>query len=229
MDKNYFGYLRVGRLAVGLIFLILAFFLFSCGSPGGGDDELNPAEGFLQVSPQELDSGDRTRVTAFLDDIPSEGVVVKFRLAAKLSYVEGSTTLEVGDDVKTFDPDFDQVIGSGGRERRYLVFDLPGELFAGEVAARLSFLLEGEGTIKSGQIEIDTDLNDPTLSFSEKFSSALPQFDVLESVEINVSDQSGFFKPTVTPTPTITNTPTITPTARPTRTPRPTATATTAP
>jgi hypothetical protein len=190
----------------------LCFIACGGGGSGGGESSLSPAQVSIDAAPKNIDSGDRIRVKIFLADIPNDGVLLKLRYSSRLAYVKSSGQLRVSEALGTIDPGVNVTLGQAVK-KSYLVFDLPHEVFGDFSNAELELLLEGQGRISNGRIEVDSDINDPSLTIDEKFSSLQPEFNTLDFEEVDVNDESGQIPPTPTYTPTITPTPAATATA----------------
>ncbi len=209
--------------------LIFAVSVLSCGlggGGGGGEDELIPANAFIEAAPREIDSGERIRFNVLLSDIKEDGVLLKVRFNSRLIYVKGTSQLRVNDDDVRVNPAANETVNNN---QTYLVYDLPGGAFGNERNAQLEFILEGAGKLTRSNVEVDADFNDPNIPFKDKFTTLSPEFDNESSVEVTVDDSSGQNQATITPTPTITLTPSLTPTQTSTRTPRATLTPTATP
>lgn len=209
--------------------LIFAVSVLSCGlggGGGGGGDELVAADVSIVASPRQIDSGDRIRVTIFMSDIKEDGLLLKLRYSSRLAYVRNSSTVTVDGDNVSVNPGANETINNN---LTYLVYDLPHSTFGDNDNAQIELILEGQGRLSEGEIEVDADFNDPSQSFSQKFSVLSPEFDPKAFVRVTINDESGEVRPTITRTPTITYTPSLTFTPTNTRTPRPTLTPTPTP
>jgi hypothetical protein len=90
---------------------LLALFV-SCGG-GGGGGESGVAEISLEVTPNEIDSGDRMNVRVDLSNVQVPGVAVKFRVPTELRYIRGTAFLQTGDLLVALTPDFNVAESSG--------------------------------------------------------------------------------------------------------------------
>lgn len=219
---------RICHLVAGAAFLAV---VISCGSGGGGGggNDLEPADVSLRAEPRLIDSGDRIRVTANLNDVKETGVLLKFHYSNRLRYVLNTSVLTVeGEEVKV-NAAANRAVGRELAGETYLVYDLPGSAFGESRDAELSLTLEGLAKLSDGEIEVDADFNEPGLTIDQKFTVLRPEFDPVASVRVTVEDSSGQIRPTATTIPSITPTPEATATATSTRTPRPSNTPTATP
>jgi hypothetical protein len=164
--------------------------LTGCGGGGGGSDSfVGAADVGLDVSPTEIDSGDRTEVAITLANVIEDGVALKVRFPDALKYVRSSALLLVGQKEVDLTPKFN---GLGDDSDRYLVFYLPqsffrpsGQEYEGEEGT-VVLQLEGVEAVTDGLIEVDVDVDDPLQSNDGEFSVQAPEFDPAASSPISV-------------------------------------------
>ncbi len=70
--------------------------------------------------------------------------------------------------------------------KRYLVFFLTRDAFAESRTGTLTFRLRAKDVLDSGRVELDVDLDDPSISNDEEFSVSNPQFESEEHIGIRV-------------------------------------------
>ena len=181
------------RLTLYSLFLAaaVAMPISGCGGGGGGgsDSFVGAAEVGLDVSPTDIDSGDRTEVAITLANVIEDGVALKLRFPDALRYVRSSALLLIGQKEIDITPKFN---GAGEDSDRYLVFYLSQSLFRrsgqeydGEEGT-VVLQLEGVEAVTDGLIEVDVDVDDPLQSNDGEFSVETPEFDPAASSPISV-------------------------------------------
>ncbi len=174
-------YIKIDKIVLGLSILLL----FGCGGGGGGGDEfIGAAVVTVSSSPREIDTGDRAEVRANIAKIHKNGIALKFRFPNGVRYVNGSALLvSEGDEVKA-SPTVDVSVENDS----YLVFYLKQEQFPDDLVGALTFQLEGISKFSSGEIEVDADVDDPTIPNDQEFNAQEPEFGVEDSTPIAVTD-----------------------------------------
>ncbi len=158
----------------------------ACGSGGGGGGASEPAQVIITVSPEILDSGERTTVKVSLFDFSEEQVAIKVRYPAALDYVtESSTYVIEGQDVDA-GPD----VEDSDETHDYLVFYFDTETLEGSDRLELFFKLRAAADVTPDDIEVDIDLDDPDIKNSEEFAVATPLFDAQDEAFIQVGETS---------------------------------------
>ena len=198
--------------ALNILLLGLVTMVVACGFGGGGgggsdSDEVNviPAQVGLNVSPRRLDTGDKTKITVFLTNLNEGGVQLKIRVPTNLDYVRSSSRIKINGEYESLDPN----VVTSSTDKTYIVYFLSGNLLGDDNYGELELVLLGSGGVSSGTVELDADLDRPSLPTSERFAVASPQFEATESVGITVDGDSsggGSSTGTATPTPTATAT-----------------------
>ena len=155
-----------------------------CGCGGGGGDSSSDFSGAANVSmsvqPSTLDSGDRALVSVEVSDVHPNGIALKFRYPSGLTYVPKSGSLFVDEKKATLKPAIIAISSDG--ESTYLVYYLPQKLFrrAGQQYAgdpgTVEFQLVGKSAVHDGLIEVDADVDDPTVSNTTEFNISKPEF-----------------------------------------------------
>lgn len=180
-----------------LIFLFSSLFIISCNS-GGGDDAGPGSSGAAEVSvttsPKTIDVQDRTMTRIRLADVNRNGIVVKIRFPSKLEYVSGTSYLKVEEEDRDVNPDVSVQDGS----KRYLVFFFPRSYFGdvpdsededeGSETGELRLELVGRERLSSGTIEVDVDVDDPTIPNSSEFTLDNTAFQAESDASIEVVD-----------------------------------------
>jgi hypothetical protein len=166
-----------------------------CGGGGGGDstDFSGAATVSLSLTPSVLDSGDRTQITVEVGDVHPNGIALKLRYPTGLAYVPKSATLLVGEKETDIAPR--NVVTSTDGGSVYLVFYLPQKLFkrakeiySGEPGT-VQLQLVGKSSVKDGLVEVDADVDDPTVNDNIEFNVATPEFlaEDQQSITVEVS------------------------------------------
>ena len=179
---------------------LMTLCLTSCGGGGGGNNStfVGAADVSLTVSPNSIDSHDRTQVKVRITNVIDTGILLKVRYPSKLSYAVNTAKLQLDSeqDGRQVDPSFNGPSGS----KTYLVFFLSRSSF-GDVSsgsgsetvsepATLTFELIGDGRLADGLIEVDADVNDPTIPDSTEFNVSDPQFEPQSDASIEVKESS---------------------------------------
>jgi hypothetical protein len=163
------------------------------GGGGGGDEFVGAANVSINSSPQQIDSGDRTRVSIELSDVHENGIAVKVRFPSGLRYVPSSSFLMVGEREIDISPTVNATDDT--EDQTYLVFYLTQSQFRrsnqeynGE-SGTLLIQLEGRKTVVDGEIEVDPDVDDPAEDNTIEFDLASPEFVSEASASITVVSQ----------------------------------------
>lgn len=161
-------------LTLSLLTVLPAFFA-GCGGGGGGgggSDSVDiAARVFLSVSPATIDTGDRTTVSVLIEQVNSEGAAIKVRFPVGMSYILGSSELEVDGELSDIAPTSNVSDETNG----YLVYYLR-QSTVGDDSAVLTLKLLGTAAVKKGLIEVDADIDDPALDNQSEFQVATPNF-----------------------------------------------------
>ena len=164
-----------------ILILLTSLFLNFCGGGGGGgvSSAPDPAHVTIDANPNYLDSGDRTAVTVDLYDVNDLGIALKLKYPKGLDYVVSSAHLEIDDQTYSAIPaSGEQTSG----DFTYLVFYFSKSV-VGDNSGRLSLFLQGNSAV-DGQVQVDVDLDDPTLSNGSEFSVADPKFNAQDAAGI---------------------------------------------
>ena len=147
--------------------------LTACGGGGGGDDDyIGAAKLSLDVSPSKIDTGDRTLVKIKVSESDENGIILKVRFPAGMTYVTDSSTLERDGGEFDLSPLFNEA-GEGGN---FLVYFIENSKFGSDNKGDVQFLLEAVSNFGEGQIEVDADVNDPLIEDNLEFDSEEPDF-----------------------------------------------------
>ncbi len=152
------------------------------GGGGGGTNEDLAATVSLTVSPGSIDTGDRTTVEVFIDDLNEDGAAIKIRFPTGLTYIVGTSELEVAGDALDVAP----TNNVSGDSNNFLVYYFRKSTF-GDDNGILRFKLTGVAKVADGKIEVDADLDDPNISNQTEFSVSTPNFDAQSSDGITVN------------------------------------------
>lgn len=72
--------------------------------------------------------------------------------------------------------------------KRYLVFYLTRDAFGSDNSGTLSFVLRAKEVLDSGKVELDVDLDDPSVPNNTEFSLENPQFEAEQSVTVRLKN-----------------------------------------
>lgn len=188
--------MRTTQLTALLAALFSATALLGCGG-GGGDGESDfsgASTTSLNLTPSEIDSGDRALIEMSVGDVHENGIALKLRYPEGLVYVPSSAKIIVDDKETALTPLINQV--TPDKESVYLVFYLrqksfkrPGEDYNGEPAT-IQLQLAGKSAVRDGLVEVDTDVDDPAIVDAQEFNIASPEFlaDDQASISVQVAD-----------------------------------------
>ena len=171
---------------LSLITLASALALTGCGSSGGDDDFIGAAHVSISASPTTIDTGDRTSIKITISDLHKDGILLKIYHPSAFSYVQNSASLRIEDKEYHLDPDIDIASGEFVKAGRFLVFFLSHKTFGESQYGELRFELEGMSTIRSGEVGVDADVNDPLIDDSVEFEPSDPKYASEASVWITV-------------------------------------------
>jgi len=173
---------RLTILLITLTFLVSA--LSSCGgsSSSGGSDFFGA--GFVSISaqPNQIDTGNRTKITTFISDTHKDGVLLKFRMPLALFYVPGTARLRVDNNEKTLTPD----VNIETADEIFMVYFLEQKDFGMNNVGKLTFELRGNEILSKGRVEVDLDVNDKFIEDEVEFDPENPEFTATDWVEITV-------------------------------------------
>jgi hypothetical protein len=157
-----------------------------CGS-GGSDSSAFGGTAFVSVSasPNLIDVGDQTFVKIEVGDISNESFFLKVRFPPSLSYIAGTSFIEVdGKDVRR-DPE--RIFYNEDERKNYLIYFLEKAEIDNEKDTRVTLNLVGEERLSSGKIEVDPDIDNPNIPNNEEFDPANPQFGAETETDIEVN------------------------------------------
>lgn len=144
--------------------LVLSTLLAGCGGGGsdGGDGQFQAANVGVSVSPSSIDTGDRTEVRVSVSEVTTDGIILKIRFPAELSYVLGSSFLKV-DNREEGDRDITPayyVPGEAGGAT-FLVFTFTLTDFGANNSGEVVFQLRGDEATEDesslAAVEVDAD------------------------------------------------------------------------
>lgn len=160
--------------------------LTACGGGGGDSDEQFVGAALVNIDavPRETDPGKRVRVMARINEVHRDGVFVKIRFPDGFSYAPATSRFLYRDTERAVDPQFNVAATKEGSV--YLVFNLARSLFGEDNEGMLILELNADSGVQSGSIEIDADVNDPTVPDQSEFSVENSEFDAQDDVEIEV-------------------------------------------
>lgn len=166
-----------------ILFILTILLLTSCGGGGGGDDSfVGAANTLIDISPNEIDTGDRAQVIVRISDVNTSGIILKILYPESLGFVSESASLEVDNNEDDLDPD---VIVTGD-DGRYAVFFISSDDIPEDKEGRLSFVLEANDTLSEGTISVDADVDDPLINNNVEFDIEQPEFLAEDSEDIRV-------------------------------------------
>lgn len=171
------------RNLLGIITLLP--FLVSCGGGGGGGGSATGAA-FVRIDakPRVIDTGDRILVSLQVADIHDNGISLKIRFPAELSFVEGSAVIDVEEEETGIVPD----VQAASDSETYIVFYLSGNDFGRNEEGLLTFELQGREPAEDAAIEVDPDVDDPLIDNAIEFSVDAPLFSAEDQIHVRVED-----------------------------------------
>jgi len=184
------------RIKMRALIAFAVALLPACGGGGGGGGEALPAELSLEVSPKEIDSGDRMIVEVRVGSIDSGDIALKVRFPLGMRYVAASSKLRIGDGFINYEPT--TVVAAS--DYRYIVYYLGADTLAPEDNGTLKFVLSGASLVEDGEIEVDADIDDLAVANSKEFKVADPRFEPQDAMSVSVRG-APVGTPTPTPTP----------------------------
>ncbi len=174
----------IKNLRAALYLFLLTSCLVACGGGGGGGGVSDDLAATVEVaaSPGVIDTGDRTTVTVYIDNVNQDGVAVKVRFPSGLRYILGTSSVEINGDTFAVAP----TSNVSDEKNSYLVYYFSKNLFE-DFSGYLVFKLLAISKVTSGAVEVDADLNDPAIDDQDEFQVATPNFAVLSSDGIVVN------------------------------------------
>jgi hypothetical protein len=124
------------------------------------------------------------QVTVRINEVHPDGVFLKIRFPDGFAYAVQTARFKGNETDRAIDPAFNTAASKEGSV--YLAFNLPRSNFGEDNEGEVIFELNSESGVQSGKIEVDADVNDPTIADQAEFSVDDPEFDVQDDVEIKV-------------------------------------------
>ena len=160
-------------------------FLGACGGGGGGDsDYVGGAEVSISAQPATLDPGDWIQVSVRISKVHKNGIALKIRFPEALKYSDSTSVLTVNNNEFKLTP---TVNASDGRYT-YLVYFLSQDYFGqeGTDTGDLVFELKALESYDDGEIGVDVDVDDPTISNDSEFNVNDPEFYPDDAVQFRI-------------------------------------------
>jgi len=154
----------------------------SIAGGGGGGGFIGAAIVSINLSPSVIDTGDRTQIETWISEVHENGIILKFRYPAGLTYVRDTAILEANEQQLDIGPA--KNVASGNY--RYLVFFFTREQFGEDNYGKLTFQLEGKAVVADGKVEVDADVDDPLIDNSVEFDPRNPEFVAEDEAGIKV-------------------------------------------
>ncbi len=139
--------------------------LLGCGGGGGGDSFVGAGNITIKVSPNEVDTGDRTLVTVTFDELHPDGVAIKLRYPSGLNYIPDTSFWKIGGEELDASPFVE--VSADISQSLYLVYFLDRSILGEKNSGSLTFELRAvDQTSENSEIEADVDVleEDPTFS-----------------------------------------------------------------
>jgi hypothetical protein len=109
--------------------------------------------------------------------------LLKVRFPDGLAYVAGTGQLSVNDEQRDIAPKNNEAKDG----KRYIVFFLSQGAFGADNSGTVTFQLVGKAAVDGGQLEVDPDVNDPTIRDNVEFDIKNPEFEAQSSTSISVA------------------------------------------
>ncbi len=168
----------------GIICLCFSIILSACGGGGGGGEFEGAALVNVSANPRAIDTGDRTNVTIDIQDVNDDGIMLKIRTPLGLTYVTDSGSLTVSNIQINIDP----AASKADATHNYLVYFFRRALFGSENRGTVKVIFEGTAAVETGTIDIDPDIDNPSISNTTEFDIAAPKFSAEDSKDITVAN-----------------------------------------
>lgn len=156
--------------------------LVSCGGGGGGSGATGAANVQIQAEPRSIDTGDRVKISIRVSEIHENGIALKVRFPAELSFVENSAAINDDDDEFGIVPD----VLNTSTDDTYLVFYLQADDFGDNEEGSVLFELQGKKASDDSLIEVDPDVDDPLIDNGIEFTVDEPLFDAEDQTTVDV-------------------------------------------
>lgn len=169
------------------LFLIVCIVctLTACGGGGGGGGEFTgPAIVNVSSSATTIDTGDRVNVTVYIQEVNPDGIVLKIRTPLGLSYIVDSGSLTVNNIQLNIDP----TANKADSTHNYLVYFLNRSIFGENNMGEVRVIFEGTAEIAEGEIEVDSDIDNPEISNTTEFDVTAPKFSAEDAQAIIVTN-----------------------------------------
>lgn len=164
-----------------LVAMMIAISFTACGGSSGGDSFVGAGNVKVTVSPNTIDTGDRTLVTAEFNSLHPDGVSLKFLYPSGLTYIPDTAIWTIRGKGVDAAPDFE--VAADITQSTYLVYFLSRELLGKEDKGKLEFELRGvSSTGEKTEIQVDVDV----LEEGEEFTVENPEFSKEASAGIRV-------------------------------------------
>lgn len=153
-----------------IIFVLCLFstcFWAACGSSSSSEEESDPAQLSIDISPDVIDTGDRAGVRIAISNWEYPVVTLKVRMPNVISYILDSSLFNNEDTVYEVDPSLSFTNG----DYNYLVYYLDRFELGATQRGILSFRITADENITAGHIGVDVDFYEPESSSSSSSSS----------------------------------------------------------
>jgi len=165
-----------------LLISLCALGLSLCGCGGGGSNSFVGAGNItVHASPDEIDTGDRTKIIIEFDEAHPDGVSIKIRYSKGLSYIADTSILTLKGKEIGVSPFVE--VDANIAQSLYLVYFFGRDILGDINSGKLEFELRGvDQTDKNSEIEVDIDV----LEDSPSFSADTPEFSAEDSNKLRV-------------------------------------------
>ncbi len=175
MEKN--------KWLLGVLLSLFAAGFTACDG-GGGESFFGAAYTRIDAEPNQVDVGDSTFVTIKVDDFNDRSFFLKVRYPAGLRLLDRSSFIRVaGEDVRRRPNKNFRYSGDG---KTYLVYFISKDEIAGKDETRVTFKLVGMERVSKGDIEVDADIDDPSIDNFLEIDEQNPKFDSESKTEVQV-------------------------------------------
>ena len=159
-----------------LLTILASSFLFSaCGEHDDDDDDfVASAIVTAKSKPSIIDTGDRTQINIYTSQVHNNGILLKVRFEKALQFVPDTSYVVVKD--QNMKEKITPLFNDDDKKYTYLVFFLSPSQFGQDNDGKVVFELKGIKSQKNNTVEVDPDVDDPSIPNDQEFDVKKPEF-----------------------------------------------------
>ena len=124
--------------------------------------------------PSIIDTGDRTQINIYTSQVHNNGILLKVRFEKALQFVPNTSYVVVKD--QNMKEKITPLFNDEDKKYTYLVFFLSPSQFGQDNDGKVVFELKGIKSQKNNTVEVDPDVDDPSIPNDQEFDVKNPEF-----------------------------------------------------